>query len=778
MHLVPTAPRRAAAAALLALALAGCRDLALPSPPTSPTVTDFTPHQAYAGQLIAVSGTGFDPAASANTVNFAFASARAEKWSGGSLLVRVPPDAGSGPITVTGTQGTSKPSSRSFAYRGLGQPRLLQIAATNAILQSPRAVYSVAGDVAIDSALYRGLAWAGKTGLTTPILAKGRSAADPTRGIVYYAVDAAGATPPRLHARNTAVTPSTVVFQNLPSLPDLILPLPSAGVVLTFHSTATTEQVASWDSVTLAPKLVPTSTGVDALTFAGAADVGDGRAVVAVNTFALTSELALLNGNAPLPTAGTLAAPVIVGLPGTAMFVDDMVTVGRSRATIVAAGINFNDHLAATALDDGNVAIFDLDGTPAHKLNADTRSPSSIGAIAASNVPQFAPLSGAPLGVAVATKTRDQVTVGIDLATGTLLWSVPGYDPTAATVDGTLAYVADSGDNDVWIVNLATGSRIARVNFDVGPGTTGGVGYAGTSAFVPATTGIDGDLIFATTTFPGVLDLDTASGVPSALSRTRNVATVAYAPGTRSVWIVANAATPSVEGYLDAAWTTPVLATLPVGGVPRISAARLKTLVVGHDLGLTFVDASGATPVVTTAAIPGAAAPGFLGLGFTPAGRVWTLVQRTSDTQLQLWSTASITTGGAPDATWTVPATASATAAAYLEDGLWIFGTDANTLPVATLFDANLALVKVVPTTGGFTTIDAVSPNGRLLVYRELNPKVPGFPVHFFQAIPAAGFPELGSMVFDARVEGFAFGSTGERLYVLTQLPDRIITVD
>jgi hypothetical protein len=50
--------------------------------------------------------------------------------------------------------------------------------------------------------------------------------------------------------------------------------------------------------------------------------------------------------------------------------------------------------------------------------------------------------------------------------------------------------------------------------------------------------------------------------------------------------------------------------------------------------------------------------------------------------------------------------------------------------------------------------------------------------VRFFRADPGLGFPEVGRLVFENRVTGLAFDATGERLYVLTQGPDRIVTID
>jgi hypothetical protein len=215
---------------------------------------------------------------------------------------------------------------------------------------------------------------------------------------------------------------------------------------------------------------------------------------------------------------------------------------------------------------------------------------------------------------------------------------------------------------------------------------------------------------------------------------------------------------------------------LPAGATPRITAASGHLLAVGHDAGLSLID--GAAPPVTAdvAAVPGAAAPVFLALGFTPTGDVWTLVERDADVQAQLWAPTAILAGGLPTATWTVPGTPLG--AALLEDGLWVFHLDAGFAPVATLLEEeSLLKIGTVTPSDRLTGVHAVSPNGRLLVLRELGGAL-GFVLRFFRADPDAGFPEVGSLVFTERIEGFTFDATGERLFVLTQAPDRVVTVD
>jgi hypothetical protein len=241
----------------------------------------------------------------------------------------------------------------------------------------------------------------------------------------------------------------------------------------------------------------------------------------------------------------------------------------------------------------------------------------------------------------------------------------------------------------------------------------------------------------------------------------------------RTVWASSWSLPPRVERYLDGAWGAPVSVDLPSGATQRITAARGDLLLVGNDEGLSLVD--GTTETAATVAIPGAGSPGFHALGFTTEGDVWALVTGDVDTQVQLWSVASIRTAGAPTAIWTVPGHAQT--AAFLEDGLWVFQLDAEMRPVATLLDDAMVPVRTVASNDRLLAIHAISPNGRLIVFREMGGTL-GYVLRFFRADPQAGFPEIQTLVFDARVEGFTFDATGERLYVLTQAPDRVVTVD
>ena len=133
-------------------------------------------------------GRGLDPEAGANVVGFAGATARGLRFDGDALVVRVPADAGSGPVIVTNGRGTSDPFG-AFVYLGLGEPRRRAIGARRELLHLPSAVHGVGDDVFLHSALYGGLVKASDGAFETPGAVL--SAAAPWKGALYFtALDA------------------------------------------------------------------------------------------------------------------------------------------------------------------------------------------------------------------------------------------------------------------------------------------------------------------------------------------------------------------------------------------------------------------------------------------------------------------------------------------------------------------------------------------------------------------------------------------------------------
>jgi hypothetical protein len=780
-------PRRFAApfalAAIACAALAACSfDLELPALPSSPTVTDFSPKSALAGQLVRVTGSHFAAVAGENTVNFANASARAERFDGGVLVVRVPANAGDGPITVANLEGTSRASSAPFDYLGLGEPGRLQVASSTPILQHPRAVLAYpAPEVALDSGLFGGLLFLGNPSFATPTVLLSADASG--MGLAYYVYDAAGKV--MLDALDVASATKKASIE-LPGIPKQLLHLAGRNVLLAFGEDGVGAAVVSaYNASTLAQILAPLNYGVEG--FWGATDLRDGRVVVAgfdanyvVALFLL--DLRTLPALPPAPVqfgcAGsyTGACPPMFNAPG------DLVPLAAADDGAGAGTV-----YVAAPLDDGNAAVASIStGAPTFDTLVDTFSPTLIESIVAS--------SSKP--IFVATKPGDDLALAFG-GNGALHWFVDAANPTvAASVNlpaiGVLpavdyAFVAGDGDNGVLVVDMATGQRVSRISFDVQPRAGG---YADAAAFVRSATGGDGDVVFPATAFPGLVRLPLGTDPPTAISRTAAIQAVAVAPETATLWAAASAepviGSPPAQvegwvGFSDGAFAQYVRAALAAD--PQRIAAHGTTVVVGHGAGLSLVDSSvQQAGVADAAAIPGISGPTFLGLGFTPEGKVWTLVTGSSVTdplisvtEVQLWEPGSIVSGGLPTATR--PVLWNNLTAAWLEDGLWIFGSDEAGLRHGQLLSAALGEVRTVGASDRLGEIHAVSPNGRLLVCRESTTAL-GFPVRFFRADPDAGFPEVGSLVFDARVEALTFDASGERLYVLTQLPDRVVTID
>jgi hypothetical protein len=777
----PAALSALAAIASVALALAGCSlDLDLPAAPTTPTVTGFSPAAAYAGQLVWISGSHFEHDANANTVNFALGSARGERWDGAQLVVRVPADAGDGPLTVSSRDGTSGPTSSAFDYRGLGEPRRVQIASSAPILHHPRAVHPVTGDVVIDSRLYARLVWAGSSLSSAPGVTQsaGDASQQFTSSLVYSDADPVTGLP-RLVVADGA-TGGVSMTQPIPFEPAQIIIQPPQSRVLVFGTdTGGAEVVSGFSEMNLSPLFGPITYGIDF--FFGAADQGNGAVVIA--GMSSSSDLVLWTYNAPWsPPAGAPPAAVPLACTPTAGLTCPPPLALASNGLVPLAGSAWGSYMfAAAAIDGGDLVVAQAPNSgpatvPEILRVVETLNPSPIESLVASTYNN----------VALATKPADGFSVAFDLGGGGLKWMLDSSRPTATGAGRDLAYIANDDDNDVVVANWVTGQRVARVNFDVAPGADG---FADAAAWIPSPSGLDGDLIFPTTAFPGLVRFPIGTEAPAAISSAPDIGFVTAASDARAVWAVSSGAVPFVEGFLDGAWAAPVAALLPTAAHPRRVAARGRRLAVAHDQGLSLIDADAAPVPPATAAvvsIPSATAPLFYGLGFTTDGDVWAVVERDDDVMVGLWSPAAFAAGGLPVATWTVPGTtaaartASVRTAALLEDGLWVFWTNVDTMEsFATLFGlgSTPTEIRTVPASDRLREIHAVSPNGRLLVHREVGGSL-GFAVRFFRADPDAGFPEVGSLVFTERVEAFAFDATGERLFVLTQSPDRVITID
>ena len=167
-----------------------------------------------------------------------------------------------------------------------------------------------------------------------------------------------------------------------------------------------------------------------------------------------------------------LASPPAIELTSSQLVGLAVVVADRADGP---SGISLGEPLAAVTLLGGDLGVARLGASPAFVGEVETFSPSAVEGLA----------GAATLPVVLATKPDDDLSIGVDLVSRSLLWSVPGSAPGPAGARGDLAFVAHRGDNDVSVVNLVTGSRVARVNFDVGPGVAGVGGYGGAVALAP-----------------------------------------------------------------------------------------------------------------------------------------------------------------------------------------------------------------------------------------------------------------------------------------------------
>lgn len=781
---------------VLVLALAGCsRDLALPSPPTSPVVDAFSPPAAYAGQLVRVAGSHFDADPAANTVNFAHASVRGLRFEGAELVVRVPADAGDGKITVANRDGTSGSSADSFDYLGLGEPRRGQVVSSAPLLHHPRRIHSVYYKTFIESELY-GTRDGNLTGLVGygtdtrgPDPYVSTTASVPWRSMLIYSLDDATGTTVTLvnevdgtwkQARLEGVRPWRLVpVKGLTQADDLLVTFQTndlLGETMAVWSladlvaaTPVATSVKSEDVVTLATPAGPVI--LTALT--GPVDTGDGR-IAAVASAAGEPRL----GVAVIDFRGRSDH---FFFPPTGRELD--ARVSDSGFDGLAAGVRDPAYPAviAFALDGGSVGYLDLSALDYPPPISDYMM--VIGTFSASPVTGLAIAVVNPVGGrvnAIATKPDDDLVLGLDVQMGNVAWGLPTAGARHVTVDAVYNYVvwvANDADNEVQVVNTATGRQVGRISFDVAPTS---ISAATGAAFAPADplALYPTDELYLVAGNPaGVLVHPLGYGAQACAWRSPWPPALARDPSSRAVWGATDGATAGTA--MEIAELSGILPAFAAGapvGLPFAAAFAGGHLVVGHDGGLTAVSAG---LVTGTWAPP--SQPYFYNLGAGPAGELvvagtWDFVDR-----VQLWDPAQITATGAPLAEWTASAADYVDWAVWLEDGLWVqhvdYSTFTWTVSRLTLSGGNLVEEEAVTPVDPIGYFVGTTPNGRALVRWE-NRAGGGTALRFFSADPATSFAETRYVALEGTVVGVAFDGSGERAYVVTQAPDRIVTID
>jgi hypothetical protein len=810
MRSVTPAPARCALvlASALGLALAGCSlDLDLPGEPTSPTVTGFSPPAAYAGQLLQLQGGHFAADAAENTVNFAHASVRAEGWAGSDLLVRVPGDAGDGPITVSNREGTSAATAEPFAYRGLGELRRGQLLSTEPILHHPLRVHAVAGGVFIESALLRleGTQRHGLVQYGSPAAFPGAVSTSATGGpwnTLYYTVDdATGAFLTAVPMDGT--TPPTTV--HLDVHPWRILPVrvsetdPTQDLLVVFDlDPVAGERISTLALADLSPVLAPTalafpatdpvSPNVPLTAISSPADVGDGRVIAIARDPVSGAGLVVVVSVADGSVVNHLHAPGsrVITLNAGDRYGDGLAAIAHGAGS----------HTAVVALDTGWVGLVNLGALPTptahHEPSHDwTAYVDLVGTYSSAAVRGIATTiaigaSAAARPVAIVTKPDDDLVLGIEISSASVAWGLPTRAAWRLAARDGIAWVANDADNELQVINADLGRQVGRLAFDVAPGTfdafgdpdpAGGLVFAAADPLDPFS--VDTLFVMALSP-PAILKRPLDSYEPaSCLFRDETLTQVAWDAASRTPWGLERAL--YADPLRALAFTGASPATVPIAGAA--GARRIvftpSGAVVAHDAGLAAIATGGgavAGSVAVTDPIWGSVAP-------APDGRVWLTGTWDGADHVQLWSHADVATGGAPDAEFTADPTLWIFWGVWLEDGLWVDTWDGVSDPaMVRLVESGGVLQSAETVTpaaaGSFLLIPpaAVSPNGRTLVmweYRGLDTAL-----RLFSADPSTGFAELGYIPLDGTITGAAFDDTGERLYVVTQAPDRVVIID
>lgn len=770
----------AALTSALALAVLGAcsRDVTLPPEPTAPRISSISPESAYAGERLAIVASGLDDTPDANLVQFGSAVARGESVSGGTLHVRVPPDAGTGTVTLQSSGGVSDPAPRPFTYLGLGQLRTGGIAGEVPLLHKPYRLVAAGGDTFLHSDLLLGvvrysdpafvrdlavsldaLPWSGTRGAvvwlesdwsTTPEASRLVRIDLATGTLVTWPAPAG----PPMTGDRFAGTGPVVAMQGPAASPAddrvAVLRDTDAGVTLALHDADTLDEVQ-------APALLPSTWRVR-----GCADAGEGRLVCLVRAAdGLPLALALVT---PGPS------PVVQEIPlGD---VDDVIQEDPvDREDPICAGrTSAGAWRAAVALHDGRVALVRLDGgPPVHERDLDTGSRTPARSLACATVDDPVRGIGRRL-VVLAPKRADDLVAAVEAEVapaGRIAWSASVPRASRAAVDeaaGTI-HVAGEADNNVLVLDKA-GAPVARRSFDVLPGRDGAVQAA---AWITARDAEPAALVFPVGAPRGVIELPLAAA-PGTFPLYRKVqdATGVFGPYAPYAYRYYFAVREEGATQSDASWD--------LGSEVQLGHDGPSDAYVATSAGLVALAYDGGwTGVSTLSPIPGAT---FASLGLLPGDRVFAAVSDAAGSwSVRAWSDARAAAGGAAEWTWRAPETGPVAAAARLDGALWVFHWAGGTLLATELDDALAPMGGSRTMAEGFDRILAVSPNGRTFVTWEHQPWSSDTSVVVWAA-GASGWERAATVPVSGVVSGVAFGGTGEALYVLTRSPDRVVVVE
>jgi hypothetical protein len=754
---------------LAATLLAGCsRDLDVPEPTRAPRIDAFSPSSAFAGEWMTIEGSGFDADPQGNLVQFARASARAESVGNGTIGLRVPGDAGSGQFTVTTRGGVSAPSPTALVYRGLGELRARAVASEQAMLHRPYRVLALEGETFLHSDLLLGIVrYADPTFIAATAVSMDSAAWAAAPSVVW--LESTGTESSRLVRHSLFGEQAFYSLGYSAGFGPIVAMRGDGGarpdaVAVFQHDLdppyTTSVALHRLSDLTSLPGYYPYPAFVTSTAFQhlrGCVDAGAGELVCLVRE--------RQDPPTPLRLAGisfepSIAAAILPHPPELA----PLVAPGTPPDLSLCADPLTREVVAP--LDDGSLAVIDpavpgIVSTVRTGSRTPARSVTCIGG-----------------GRVLVAKRGDDLLTLLDFRTGEIRWSADVPKASHADVDASgaipVVHVAGEEDNQVRLLDLGTGTLLARRAFDVLPGRVH-----------------DPEALLDRTGMQGVAWYQPEGDPP-------HLAFVTAAPRGIVTWpLSAERRTdlfPQFGAYPDAVAVAPWIDTLgfvPVreqqfaaiagdatfAGVPQLALDASESVYFATAAGLETADWDDGTTAVSAIADPE-----FTSLGYTLDGRVFAAVRSGGQWTVRAWTDVEALSGSAAGRVWTSPdgGARMIAAAAVLDGDLWAFYWGATGELHAVALSDELTAVPgtdaVVP--DPFFSIVAVSPNRRTFVSWDLPAYSEDTNVLVWSADPAAGFPRLARIPVTGQVTGAAFDSTGEKLYVLTRGPDRIVVLE
>ncbi len=711
-----------------AVALGCARDLELPPLPQlsdAPVIDGITPGQALGGALVHISGTGFDARPAFNRVQFsAGVPAVGILIDAQGLLVRVPPGAGSGPITVSNGRAASAPFGN-FRYAGRGELERGHVTDNRSMLHKPTQIMATKDDVFFRSELWGGVV----SMLSKSFSGDGAGAAIALPGGEALAwVDRSAGTIVR-HDTKTGQRQTRpfggekyVYLAGIAGTQNLLAVVTSQAGIVT---------LATFNAATLAPVDLVRTLSIDDAD--AVEDAGGGRVVlIARRGGADTTGLFLVTPSNPSADVW-IAPPGGVSLAGY-----------HAQQPLAVATLSGGHHLAVALDDDGNLATADLDVAPSSLAFSST--PIDVGLT-------FEYPSGlATSGRYVALSKRSMgLVLGFDVETRSILWSVSTPSPGPATaIDGAFK-IASLSANEAIDVNALTGVVTAKMDLGQFPGVaeaTGGVSWCGPPACQVSQ-------LHMVTGYPEglqVLSTTTSEGVGESLTGAKGVL---VRDGVRWAW---------GEGWVEA----------PAGRLGFTPHTVLFVVAdatggwVVHTGGLARVESTGLLGTASFS-VEAARPPTLLS-----DGRVLLAWQAGGHWNAAFFARADALTGQAPVGV-ALPVEADVTLS--VDDEAWVIysGEDPAdgswTQEAARLEGSPAHIAEIVPSGAATWKTRAISPNGRMLIRES-----PGG-LQVRRVDPRADMPVTSDIAIEGKVTGVTFNAAGDTAWVVTRAPERLLVL-